>query len=116
MVEVYAGLDVSDKMTHVCVVDGCGDVIWSGACATDPEVIARTLKTRAAGLVRAQVEGTRYLSPQDSQSQNLTPRLGRDRYRIFPVPAQLEVHKVGSPPILLTLRRGERAPMSGMAR
>ena len=24
MTEVYAGLDVSDKMTHVCVVDGAG--------------------------------------------------------------------------------------------
>ena len=56
MVEVYVGLDVSDKSTHLCVVDGSGDVIWSGACATDPEVIARTLKTRAAGLVRVILE------------------------------------------------------------
>ena len=40
MVEVYVGLDVSDKSTHVCVGDGSGGVIWSGACATDPEVIA----------------------------------------------------------------------------
>lgn len=56
MVEVYVGLDVSDKATHLCVVDGCGDVIWSGACATDPEVIARTLKTRAAGLQRVILE------------------------------------------------------------
>ncbi|CAN5146468.1 hypothetical protein BH11PSE2_BH11PSE2_17740 [soil metagenome] len=52
MVEVYAGLDISDKSTHVCVVDGSGAVVWSGACATDPDVIARTLKTRAAGLGR----------------------------------------------------------------
>ena len=36
MVEVYAGLDVSDKMTHVCVVDGSGAVQWTGVCATDP--------------------------------------------------------------------------------
>lgn len=56
MVEVYAGLDVSDKMTHLCVVAGSGEVIWSGACATDPEVIARTLRTRAAGLVRVVLE------------------------------------------------------------
>jgi transposase len=56
MFEVYAGLDVSDKSTHVCVADGSGSVIWSGACATDPEVIARTLKTRAAGLVRVVLE------------------------------------------------------------
>jgi transposase len=56
MVEVYVGLDVSDKSTHLCVVDVSGDVVWSGACATDPEVIARTLKTRAAGLQRVILE------------------------------------------------------------
>ena len=56
MVEVYAALDVSDKSTHVCVVDGAGATVWSGACATDPDVIARTLKTRAAGLVRVVLE------------------------------------------------------------
>ena len=43
MVEVYAGLDVSEKMTHVCVADGSGIVVWSGARATDPDVIAWTL-------------------------------------------------------------------------
>ena len=37
MVEVYVGLDVSDKSTHLCVVDGSGAIMWSGACATDPE-------------------------------------------------------------------------------
>jgi transposase len=56
MVEVYAGLDVSDKMTHVCVADGSGVVVWAGACATDPEVIARTLKSRAPGLARVVLE------------------------------------------------------------
>ena len=56
MVEVYAGLDVSDKSTHVCVTDAGGVVLWAGACATDPEVIARTLKTRAPGLVRVILE------------------------------------------------------------
>ena len=61
MGEVYAGLDVSDKLTHVCVVDGTGAVLWAGACATDPDVIARTLRTRtpksgAKGLVRVVLE------------------------------------------------------------
>ena len=56
MTEVYAGLDVSDKLTHVCVVDGSGTVVWAGACATDPDAIARTLKTRARGLVRVILE------------------------------------------------------------
>jgi transposase len=56
MAETYAGLDVSDKMTHVCVTDGAGAVLWAGACATDPEVIARTLKAQAPGLVRVILE------------------------------------------------------------
>lgn len=56
MVEAYAGLDVSDKMTHVCVTDGAGQVRWAGSCATDPDVIARTLKSRAPGLVRVILE------------------------------------------------------------
>ena len=56
MSELYVGLDVSDKSTHLCVVDGQGAVIWSGACATDPEVIARTLERRAPGLARVILE------------------------------------------------------------
>ena len=56
MVEVYVGLDVSDKSTHLCVVDGSGAIMWSGACATDPEVIAKTLKVRARGVQRVILE------------------------------------------------------------
>lgn len=43
MEDVYAALDVSDKMAHVCVVDGSGAIRWAEACATDPAVIARPL-------------------------------------------------------------------------
>ena len=39
MAETYAGLDVSDKATHVCVTDATGAIVWAGACATDPEAI-----------------------------------------------------------------------------
>jgi len=53
---LYAGLDVSDKSTHICVVDGEGAVVWRGLCATDPEVIARTLGKHAAGVGRAVLE------------------------------------------------------------
>jgi transposase len=56
MEEVYAALDVSDKATQVCVVDGSGRVVWSGACATDPEVIAALLRKRAPGLARVVLE------------------------------------------------------------
>jgi transposase len=53
---IYAGLDVSDKTTHVCVVDGGGALMWRGVCATDPEAIARILGRHARGLVRVVLE------------------------------------------------------------
>jgi transposase len=56
MIEVYAGLDVSDKTTHICAVDKDGKVVWRGVCATDPEVIANQLKSHCAGLVRVVLE------------------------------------------------------------
>ena len=46
----YVGLDVSQKMTAICVVDEQGRRIWRGACVTDPDAIsARVL--RHAGVV-----------------------------------------------------------------
>lgn len=35
MLETYAGLDVSDKQTHLCVLDGAGGVLWRGRAASD---------------------------------------------------------------------------------
>ncbi len=49
---LYAGLDVGEKATHLCVVDGEGGVVWRGACATDPEMLAFTLGKHAPGLAR----------------------------------------------------------------
>jgi len=53
---LYAGLDISDKSTHVCVVDDAGKIAWRGVCATDPDVIAKTLERRAAGAGRVVLE------------------------------------------------------------
>ena len=53
---IYAGMDVSDKVTHMCVVDGAGVIEWRGVCATDPEVLAKTLDRHARGLERAALE------------------------------------------------------------
>jgi transposase len=38
---IYAGLDVSDKTTHVCLVDSEGEVLRRDIVASDPEVLAR---------------------------------------------------------------------------
>lgn len=53
---LYAGLDVSDKMTHICVVDERGEAVWRGVCATDPEVLATTLGKRCPDVVRVVLE------------------------------------------------------------
>jgi transposase len=52
----YAGLDVSDRVTHVCVLDEAGRVVWRGGVASDPEALATSLTRHASGLVRAVVE------------------------------------------------------------
>ncbi len=53
---IYAGLDVSDKSTHVCLVDGEGAIAWRGVCATDPEVIAKTLGRQVGPIERVVLE------------------------------------------------------------
>jgi transposase len=53
---IYAGLDVSDKVTHICAMDADGNILWRDVCASDPEVLARVLKKRCPGLVRVVLE------------------------------------------------------------
>ena len=52
----YAGLDVSDKSTHICIVEEAGAIVWRGVCATDPEVIVRTLARRCPDVCRVVLE------------------------------------------------------------
>lgn len=47
---IFAGLDVSDKMTHVCVVDGEGTVLRRDVVASDPDVLAKWLNRHCRGL------------------------------------------------------------------
>jgi len=49
---IFAGLDVSDKTTHVHVVTSDGINVWRGVCASDPDVIAKTLGRHAKGVER----------------------------------------------------------------
>jgi transposase len=53
---IYAGLDVSDKTVHVCVVDDAGVVLQRDVVATDPEVLAKWLKRHCSVLVRVVLE------------------------------------------------------------
>ena len=79
MTKLYAGLDVSDRLTHICVVDEEGAPVWRGACATDPEVLAKTLKSHAPGVGRVVLEtgvtvgyGDRCNCPPNSQFTKCT--------------------------------------------
>ena len=38
---IYAGLDVSDKTTHICVVTSDGAVVRRDVIASDPEVLPK---------------------------------------------------------------------------
>jgi transposase len=53
---IYAGLDVSDKATHICVVTSEGRVVRRDVAASDPEVLAKWLKRHCPGLVRVVLE------------------------------------------------------------
>jgi transposase len=49
---IYAGLDISDKTTHVCVVDGDGAVLKRDVVASDPDVLAKWVGRHCKSLVR----------------------------------------------------------------
>ena len=53
---IYAGLDVSDKTTHICVVDGDGGVLRRDVVASDPEVLAKWFHKHSRGITRVVLE------------------------------------------------------------
>ncbi len=52
----YVGLDVSLQETSVCVVNGAGKVLWKGKCASTPQAIAETLRSKAPQAIRIGLE------------------------------------------------------------
>src|SRR6185437_7758733 len=54
--EQFVGLDVSQKLTHVCVVDPKGSVVWRGTCLSTPDDIAATVRARAPHAERIGLE------------------------------------------------------------
>ncbi|MBV8397432.1 MAG: IS110 family transposase [Acetobacteraceae bacterium] len=52
----FVGLDVSQRMTAVCVVDETGRRLWRGQCATDPERIERVVRGYAGDEARVGLE------------------------------------------------------------
>lgn len=52
----YVGLDVSEKLTSVCVVDEEGRKVWAGKCSSNPEALALTIRERAPQAERVGLE------------------------------------------------------------
>jgi len=53
---MYAGLDVSDKSTHICVVDGDGAILRRDVVTSDPDVLAKWFGKHYPDLVRVVLE------------------------------------------------------------
>ena len=52
----YVGLDVSQKMTAICVVDAAGKRIWRGVCSSAPEAIEQTVRRHGGDDARIGIE------------------------------------------------------------
>ena len=52
----FVGLDVSQKMTAICVVDNAGHRLWRGQCPTVPEQITVLVRRRAGDDARIGIE------------------------------------------------------------
>jgi hypothetical protein len=54
--EHYVGLDVSLKLTAICIVDRAGKIEREGMVASDPETIATFVKSHAPHVARVGLE------------------------------------------------------------
>jgi hypothetical protein len=49
---IYPGLDVSDKITHVCAVDADGAILWRDVCASGAGTFQMTSSANSISEVR----------------------------------------------------------------
>ena len=54
--ELYVGMDVSLKETSICVVDDDGEIQCEGTVISEPEALARFIKTNAVDAKRIGLE------------------------------------------------------------
>lgn len=54
--EQYVGLDVSQDVTHMCVVNRDGKILWQGDCASTPEAIGKTIRKYAPDVEKIGLE------------------------------------------------------------
>ncbi|CCF00754.1 putative transposase (plasmid) [Sinorhizobium fredii HH103] len=46
--EQFVGLDVSQDITHMCVIDSDGKIVWQGTCLSTPDSISGAIRAKAA--------------------------------------------------------------------
>lgn len=51
-----SGLDVSQKETAICVIDGEGKRVWQGTCRSTPGAMAEVVRTKAPFAVKVAME------------------------------------------------------------
>lgn len=54
--EQYVGLDVSQDVTHISVVDRDRKKLWEGNCKSTPEAIGETVKKQAPDAIKIGLE------------------------------------------------------------
>lgn len=54
--EQFVGLDVSQDITHVCVIGSDGKIVWQGTCPSTPEGISNAVRARASNAIRIGLE------------------------------------------------------------
>lgn len=52
----YVGLDVSQKLTAICVVDDTGRRLWRGQCRSDPDQVERAVRRHGGDAARLGIE------------------------------------------------------------
>ena len=70
---LFVGLDVSQRLTHLCVVDADGKRVWRGKCATDPTILAQTIRAQAG-----RRRSTRMTVMMPLPSRSLSARVGTE--------------------------------------
>ena len=81
--EHYVGLDVSLKLTAICIVDQTGKIQREGVVHSDPEAIAAFIKSNAPHVTRIGLEMTchRTFIQQQLESRGFVRRVARVEQR-----------------------------------
>ncbi len=54
--EQYVGLDVSQRVTPVCIIDAKAQIVWQGKCPSTPQAVFETIRSHAQQVERIGLE------------------------------------------------------------